>query len=404
MRFFNFRKSQARGSKRGFRIPDMTYVRDLGELLESRAELASYPVVSRIPDCELRPTPPLLFPASQEIASDHYMVPSIRDVVMAGMKNVTITENSVIGTEDEILSPGDAVQPMYVSIYLRNGWVPDAETRPGAKKQLKCKGIGVLLTHFNSSVYGHWLYEGLPQLLLLKHLRSELPDLSIVLPSRPQYLSEWCRFLVPDVRIFSYDPRRETVFCEQLLIPGIFHSNSAFMHPFLDVMIEDAVSTATRESERPLPSHIYLTRNKPSHFRQLGNQDEIEQIAKSAGLTLLSPEDYSIPAQIRLFSGAKLVVSEFGSALHNTMFSGPCDIISLNWITCIQSRIAQLRQQNIGYVLPPLGPLTFQRELEQTKREYWIDPEDFRRKLAERLHREPLRVPENDSTSVDFQG
>jgi capsular polysaccharide biosynthesis protein len=89
----------------------------------------------------------------------------------------------------------------------------------------------------------------------------------------------------------------------------------------------------------------------------------------------------SLPDQIRLFSRAKLVKGELGSALHNTLFSGECTVLALNWITACQSRIAHLRGQRVGYVLPQNGPVVWDFK-ESERRSYKIDAEKFEQAVA----------------------
>ena len=114
------------------------------------------------------------------------------------------------------------------------------------------------------------------------------------------------------------------------------------------------------------------------HCRRLSNDEEIESIASSFGLELISPETLPISKQIELFSECAFVVGEFGSALHNTLFS-PTDIpvLALNWVNGLQSKISQLKKQSVGYLLPSSG-LPVKMEWGAAPQTYHIDPRRFR--------------------------
>jgi O-antigen biosynthesis protein WbqL len=122
-----------------------------------------------------------------------------------------------------------------------------------------------------------------------------------------------------------------------------------------------------------------VSRLAPSLYRQLSNQAEIECIAVSEGLELVKPETLPISEQIALFASADLLVGEFGSAMHNALFSRRgTRVFCLNWINGLQSRIAQLKQQRVGYLLPSDGvPVKYVEGA--SLKSYHIDPDQFRK-------------------------
>jgi len=100
-------------------------------------------------------------------------------------------------------------------------------------------------------------------------------------------------------------------------------------------------------------------------------------------LTVVYPEDCAFETQIGLFQNAVTVVGEFGSGLHNAIFSAPGTIVvALNWINPIQSRIARLRGHRIGYLLPTTGTEVLFTP-DAPRRHYEIDPGRFRASLRE---------------------
>src|SRR5438876_7035256 len=56
--------------------------------------------------------------------------------------------------------------------------------------------------------------------------------------------------------------------------------------------------------------------------RLLLNHEAVLKAVSDAGLTALMPEQLPWPEQLAMFSKARIVAGEFGSGLHNTLFSG----------------------------------------------------------------------------------
>jgi capsular polysaccharide biosynthesis protein len=162
-----------------------------------------------------------------------------------------------------------------------------------------------------------------------------------------------------------------------LLIPSLLCGQDYAFHPLLNSLIAELVPT------NALPKRgLYLTRQVPSYYRRLSNKEEIESIASSFGLELISPETLPISEQIKLFSECAFAVGEYGSVLHNTLFS-PLGIrvLALNWMGGVQSKISQLRKQSVGYLLPSSGsPLKY--EWGAAFQTYHIDPRRFRNLLS----------------------
>ena len=64
---------------------------------------------------------------------------------------------------------------------------------------------------------------------------------------------------------------------------------------------------------------IYLSRSKNDN-RALENEVELEFFLESCGYTIIHPQDYSLEQQIFIVNRAKLVVGQFGSQMHLSMF------------------------------------------------------------------------------------
>jgi capsular polysaccharide biosynthesis protein len=143
-----------------------------------------------------------------------------------------------------------------------------------------------------------------------------------------------------------------------LLLPTILHNGvraSALLNnaaKCLLSLVNDSVGPPPPNSQR---RQIFLSRAHASQSRPLLNRQRIEEIAGAAGLEILHPERLSLPEQVRLFGEANLLVGEYGSALHGSLFSAPgttvCNLRgSLDHPGFIQSGFGQALRQPTGYV------------------------------------------------------
>ena len=81
----------------------------------------------------------------------------------------------------------------------------------------------------------------------------------------------------------------------------------------------------------------------------------IEAMAEDFGFTLVRPERLTVPEQIALFGGAGVIAGEYGSALHNSVFSAPGTAIcalrgNARHPSLVQSGIGTAMGQETGYV------------------------------------------------------
>ena len=320
----------------------------------------------------------LLFPefATREIVENHVLsLTGGAGLGLACLRDVFVSGPSLVG-RSWLLYRLAPLTPLYVDDYLSTN-LPVGDRKITRKKRLFVPGVAVVVTHWNSGVYGHWLLEGMPKLLLLRQIAEHLPSLRVVLPqSLGRWVATWISHVLPDLKIETYDDRTTYLHCERLVMPTLLTDpRHHVFHPELARLLANFQSQMSPGSQR---ERLYVSRVVPSLFRQLSNQAQIEEIAVSEGLDLVKPETLSISEQIDLFSRAELVVGEFGSAMHNTLFSPPgTNVLCLNWINGLQSRIAQLKQQRVGYLLPSDGiPVKFVEGA--SLKTYHIDPQQFR--------------------------
>ena len=71
------------------------------------------------------------------------------------------------------------------------------------------------------------------------------------------------------------------------------------------------------------PERIFISRRHWRGERAIGYYEELEAQMSDLGFAIIHPETFSMAEQAWLFSRAKIVVGEDGSALHNVIFSAP---------------------------------------------------------------------------------
>lgn len=323
------------------------------------------------------PSVDLLFPelASAEVRTHHFYKPTGRARLgLGGLSQVVVSGPSLVGSPTQLYLLG-SMTAAYVDDWLRDD-MPIGDRDLVGRTERSIPGISVLLTHWNIATYGHWLLEGLPKLLLIRRLIDELPPFQILLPrSAPGFIRDWIELVLPNPPVAVYDDATEYVRVERLVVPTVpFVSRGHHFHPDAASLFDDVLPAGRgRHATR-----IYVSRVEPNHLRELSNRAEIEAIATAEGLEVVRPETMPIAEQIALFARAEIIVGDFGSAMHNALFTPPgALVLCLNMVTGLQSRIAELRRHRVGYLLPSGGEAVIPQP-DSPKLFYEIDPEQFR--------------------------
>ena len=327
------------------------------------------------------PPRPMLWPCAGDMLNAlHDLTP-----VVAPDIDLMVVHRAVVGgwgahlKLDDVLVYAEGPYPFYIKHWYDHDITPetwgfDAPVRLSLPKAF-------VITHFNY-VWGHWLTEMYPKLFLIRALIEAGVAAPLLLPaSAPGYMTAIARSLIPDLEIITYNSAHEAVEVATVLLPHMLHKDYYF-HDFLRWELE---REALKHPRGGGFDKVFVSRGgvrTPQSFREMENEAEIEAIAEELGLTLLRPETLGWDEQARVFSRARVVAGEFGSGLHNTLLSPPgCQVVSLNWLVEVQSRIANFRRHDVGYILPDDGEARLY-SIEPRKQPFRIDPEDFRRKLS----------------------
>ena len=344
-------------------------------------------VVTLFPGGAPTPGSPLLFRGGTpaDLVADHEQPLPAPPLEVFCLPDATLHGAGWVSRDGRVLFD-PAIQPGYCLQWYRENRIYNDQDADLDRLVQRRYRSGWHVVHFNCGVYGHWLAEVMPKLFAIAEFLRRWPafhGMPLFMPAVfPNYVYAHTREILPVVPIVTYDPQRETIHAGQLHLPtwGVDHAYHGFVARQCDALFADAVPDAPRP-------RIFVSRRRQSAFRTLDNAAEIEAIAREEGLAVVYPEDHSLREQVAIFRHARLVAGEFGSALHNAIFSpAGTTVLALNWINAYQSRIARLKGHRIGYLLPESGEaVLFDPDAPTRMQHYAIDPATFRARLREAI-------------------
>ena len=238
--------------------------------------------------------------------------------------------------------------------------------------------------------YGHWLVDFLPRLWVLARCGYDLTSLRYVVPPE---LTTVARSLLAHLgigrsQLVPYRYWREVLLADRLLLPtglrahnrigACFREATAFWTSRLRARVLETASTPGAG-----PTHLMVSRHNVTGARILTNRAQIEAAAAARGYAIVHPQDMTLTQQAALFAGARVIVGEYGSALHGSVYAAPGALtIGLRGTarhpSFVQSGVAAALGQHAGYVLGETALGATPGEIGQV---FTVRPEDFERAL-----------------------
>jgi len=218
----------------------------------------------------------------------------VRDATVA-----VTTEHTLDVTPGTSAAPDPAVEPLTIA-------VPKLTYHFSARK----------LRNF-----GHWLLDGLPQIVALDALA---PDAVFLLPDplKGVYRSTLGLLGIGDARIRPWDGR--AISCTRLLV--LEDEGRAGGGRPLAALVDTRRRLLDRAGvpDGPGTLRVYVSRRdaKP-HRRWVDNEPEVEALFASRGFVILSMAECPLPEQVRLFSSARVVAGVSGAGLADIVFAPP---------------------------------------------------------------------------------
>jgi hypothetical protein len=194
------------------------------------------------------------------------------------------------------------------------------------------EGLWAPLFHSSQDSYFHWLTDVLPTLEAIRAFESHSGSRVRFIVSRP--LAGWQReslalMGVHDDDIYCWNGTSAIV--KQLVVPSVRTDGWTCLPSIAGLRwVRDQIMSTLASDQVTAsgsgPSHIYLKR---SGRRRIANEDEVVALMASRGIVAVDPEAMTVAEQIRLFRGARLIVSSHGAGLTNMIFSEHARIVEL---------------------------------------------------------------------------
>ena len=236
--------------------------------------------------------------------------------------------------------------------------------------------------------YGHWLVDFLPRLWVLAECGHDLAALRYVVPPE---LTPVARRLLAHVgigraQLVPYRYWRERLRADRLLMPtglrvhnriaGQFRAATGFWSGRLR-------GAAPNAAPQPAPARIFVSRTRVIGARILSNREQIEAIAAARGYAIVHPQELTLGEQAALFAEARVIVGEYGSALHGSVYARPGTLTvglrgTARHPSFVQSGVAHALGQQAGYLLGQTKLGYTEGEIGQV---FAVQPEDFERAL-----------------------
>ena len=198
--------------------------------------------------------------------------------------------------------------------------------------------------------YGHWIIDFLPRLGIARNLLGERFNTMrfLVLSDTPPWARELLQLFlgIGADRLIEFEFAKDEFVCRRLCFPTYAHSYPFFLHSFVRMFYGDR--SMTDQSNR----RLCIQRRSNKSGRSFRRRNDFEALARREGFELIDPESLTLLDQFALFQSASVVIGEYGSALHNSVFCSQSTVLGiLNAPGVEQSRLCAVFGQRIVYAV-----------------------------------------------------
>jgi hypothetical protein len=202
--------------------------------------------------------------------------------------------------------------------------------------------IGISLANCLANGYFHWLAETLPMLEAMHHYRhnntDDLREFKVFINhNSPKFVKEYLLLMgVDDHQIVELSTNK--VMVETLIVPTTRFYSLKNPHDYwcryiypksaFDFVRNTALEKLETNSGNHLPKKIYLSR-QDANLRGINQEQDLIDFLKLKGYESVVLSEFSVKAQIELFSGITHLITPHGAGIANTIFSTEIQIIEL---------------------------------------------------------------------------
>ncbi|MBK4728910.1 DUF563 domain-containing protein [Oxynema sp. CENA135] len=222
----------------------------------------------------------------------------------------------------------------------------------------KLPGMTACLSVQAGRDYYHWMVDVLPRIELLELGGFELDKIDRFLVNRVQYKYQQETLSILGIPRQTWHDIEGDRFiqAETLIVPSIPTTAPKWMGEFIDgpprwvceflrdrflPKEEGAIAVS------PTPNKIYINRQQAKH-RRVVNESEAIEFLKNYGFVSVSLERLSFREQVRLLSGAQVVVAPHGAGLTNAVFCQPGTVVIELFSHRYRSSCYQVMSHHLG--------------------------------------------------------
>jgi capsular polysaccharide biosynthesis protein len=199
---------------------------------------------------------------------------------------------------------------------------------------------------YNTDNYYHFVYDSLPYLITFLHLKSNTPELKLLMNYPNSQKKEFYKFVTEFLEILGIGEKdilianEETVYKWLYVSSSYTHGNDSNLPPRKEIYdfyqnIVQRVKSKNQNRKTIFPEKIYISRRTHLNSdrsnigtdytskRKLNNEDELADYLTQQGFTEVFTENYSTEDKILMFANAEHVVGSIGGGLCNVLFSNP---------------------------------------------------------------------------------
>jgi capsular polysaccharide biosynthesis protein len=276
------------------------------------------------------------------------------DLAALGPLPVTLNGPGLVWVDDQLIADSSTL-PGYALAELQRH--PQALVeQPRALPERTDHRPALVFHGWGVRVYGHFLIEMLPKLLLARRFPALFQGLHPVLDRQmpPWFLAiVSAQFGITGDNAVWFDSAQEQLILPRaVILPHLLRAGG--FHPLARKLYADFAAARAMPPACPSP-RLFVLRgdyaNPAAPRRTLSNEAELAGIAETYGFSLIHPERSSFPEQIGLFAQAEFILGQTGSAMHNALFAPPgATIGQIRFAAPDQSYIAALNGQRIAYL------------------------------------------------------
>jgi hypothetical protein len=302
--------------------------------------------------------------------------------------DVQITPDNLLVHDDEIIFKKYLYNNHFIESKLKDHQsVKKINSAHSRSIRTNNEYIYILLSRQFCGVYGHWLLDMLPAIwLFLRYFKIEQHHRFLMHDDIPDFAKKMLSLLFGIEHSKCIEiPRNptHTMQVKHLIVPSLMTYGTHFSTR-LPLFVKDCIDIARHASKKTISSEKFLYLKRASGTKVSGrffkNSNEIELIAIEFGFKVITPENLPWEDQIIMFSSASILIAEFGSLSHNSLFlrqNSTCLVISHSRINKIQEAISNVNSSKLEYIYADHEEI----EMKSKRLEFTVDPENFRKKI-----------------------